>query len=61
VWELHSKNVQLADHVGHTVTVTGSTGKGSKAQEEKIEANEKKEPVKRNMATCGLFSLTESR
>ena len=43
VWELHSKSVQLADHVGHTVTVTGSTDKGSMTEEEKIEANEKKE------------------
>jgi len=43
VWELHSKKVQLADHVGHTVTVTGSAASRSKAQEEKIEANEKKE------------------
>jgi hypothetical protein len=43
VWELHSKKVQLADHVGHTVTVTGSAASKSKAQEEKIEADEKKE------------------
>src|ERR1700730_10933868 len=42
VWELNSKKVHLADHVGPTVTVTGTAGKTSKAQEEKIEAHEKK-------------------
>ena len=43
VWELHSKKVQLAEHVGHTVAVTGTAANRSKAEEEKIEANEKKE------------------
>lgn len=43
VWELHGKKVPLANHVGHTVTVTGSPASRSKAEEEKIEADEKKE------------------
>jgi hypothetical protein len=43
VWELHSKAVKLSDHVGHTVTVTGSATKESKSTEDKMEASEKKE------------------
>ena len=43
VWELHGKKVRLAEHVGHTVTVTGTAANRSKEEEEKIEANEKKE------------------
>src|SRR5215467_13573097 len=42
-WELMSTDVKLADHVGHTVTVTGMETKRSKAKEEKMEANEQKE------------------
>ena len=57
VWELHSKKVQLADHVGHTVTVTGSAGNRSKAQEEKIEANEKKEAGEKEHGDLRLSSL----
>jgi hypothetical protein len=43
VWELHGKQVKLAGHVGHTVSVTGSSTNRSKEEEEKYEANEKKE------------------
>lgn len=43
LWELHSSKVKLSDHVGHTVTVSGSAGKQSKTIEEKIEPSEKKE------------------
>src|SRR2546423_1385395 len=44
-WELYQKNsdVALADHVGHTVAVTGSTLQRSAAQEEKSQPYEKKE------------------
>jgi hypothetical protein len=42
-WELMSTNVKLADHVGHTVTVTGIQTKQSKTKEEKMEASEQKE------------------
>ena len=43
VWELHSKKVNLAEHLGHTVTVTGRSDNESKEDEAKIEDNEKKE------------------
>lgn len=43
-WELYpSAKVSLAEHVGHTVTVTGSIVKRSSAQEEKSQPYEKKE------------------
>jgi hypothetical protein len=43
-WELMSGgSVQLADHVGHKVTVTGAPTHESKTQEEKMEKDEKKE------------------
>lgn len=43
-WELYpDKSVSLADHVGHTVTVTGTMAKRSPAQEEKSQPYEKKE------------------
>ncbi len=43
-WELYSKtDVSLADHVGHTITVTGTLAHRSKAQEEKSQPHEQKE------------------
>ncbi|MGZ4790120.1 MAG: DUF5818 domain-containing protein [Terriglobales bacterium] len=43
-WELYpSDKVSLADHVGHTVTVTGTIVKRSPAQEKKSQPYEKKE------------------
>jgi len=43
-WELYpSDKVSLAEHVGHTVTVTGSITKRSPAQEKKSQPYEKKE------------------
>ena len=43
-WELYpDSGVSLAEHVGHTVTVTGTVAKRSKAQEEKSQPHEKKE------------------
>jgi hypothetical protein len=38
-WGLHSSTVKLAEHVGHQVTVTGSSSQETKAEEKK----EKKE------------------
>ena len=38
-WELRSSSVKLADHVGHTVTVSGPVTRETKAEEKK----EKKE------------------
>ena len=45
-WELRSHTVKLAEHVGHTVTVTGVRHHETKAEEgreEKTEAKESKE------------------
>ncbi len=43
-WELYtSPEVSLADHVGHTITVTGTVAHRSKAQEEKSQPYEQKE------------------
>lgn len=57
VWELHSKQVKLGGHVGHTVTLTGSATNGSKEDEEKIEANEKKEAGGKEHADLHVTSL----
>jgi len=44
VWELtSSSDVNLADHVGHKVTVSGAVMPESKEHEAKMEAHEKKE------------------
>ena len=43
-WELYGDSgVSLADHVGHTITVTGTLAHRSKAQEEKSQPHEQKE------------------
>ena len=43
-WELYTDpEVSLADHIGHTVTVTGTLAHRSKAQEEKSQPYEQKE------------------
>jgi len=43
-WELYSNSdVALADHVGHTITVTGTVAHRSKEQEEKSQPSEQKE------------------
>jgi len=57
VWELHSKTVKLGGHVGHTVTVTGSATARSKAEEAKIEANEKKEAGGKEHSDLQVSSL----
>ena len=43
MYEVSGHGVNLAQHVGHTVTVTGHTIKMSEAQEAKKEASEKME------------------
>jgi hypothetical protein len=57
VWELHSKKVQLASHVGHTVTVTGSAGNRSTAEEQKTEDSEKKEAGEKEHGDLQVGSL----
>ena len=57
MWELSSKKVKLADHVGHTVTVTGSPSHHSKAHEEKMEKDEKKEAAGKEYGDLRVSSL----
>jgi Protein of unknown function (DUF5818) len=57
VWELHGKQVKLSGHVGHTVTVSGMTTNMSKADEDKIEANEKKEYGEKEHADLQVSKL----
>jgi hypothetical protein len=57
VWELHSKKVNLGEHVGHTVTVTGAATNESTADEAKIDANEKKEYGEKEHGDLRVHSL----
>jgi len=57
VWELHSKKVDLTEHVGHTVTVTGSITKESKETEDKMESSEKKESSGKQYGDLKVHSL----
>src|ERR1700752_5102504 len=57
VWELHSKQVKLSGHVGHTVSVSGMATNGSKEEEEKIAANERKESNGMEPADLKVSSL----
>jgi preprotein translocase subunit YajC len=57
VWELQSKKVKLSDHVGHTVTVTGSVAKGSQSTEDKMESSEKKEAAGKEYSDLKVYSL----
>ena len=57
MWELRSKSVKLADHVGHKVTVTGSPSHHSKAHEEKMETAEKKEAAGKEYGDLRVSSL----
>jgi hypothetical protein len=43
VWELYSTKVKLADHVGHKVSVMGSSSQQSEMAEKKINDSEMKE------------------
>jgi len=57
-WELYSgKDISLADHVGHTVTVTGSIAKRSAKEEEKSQPNEKKETGTREHSDLQVSNL----
>jgi len=50
-WELYpNTGVSLAEHVNHTVTLTGTVAHRSKTQEEKSQPNEKKEIGERQHA-----------
>jgi hypothetical protein len=56
-WELSSKTVKLAEHVGHKVKVTGSSVQESKAQAEMKEKNEKKEAAGKEYADLKVTSV----
>src|SRR5581483_8804808 len=57
-WELYSNpDVSLADHVGHTVTVTGTVAHRSATEEEKTQPNEKKETGSRKHADLQVSSV----
>lgn len=43
VWEVHSSKTNLAEHVGHKVTLTGHVEHKTKMQEAKLEKHETKE------------------
>ena len=57
MWELSSRKVKLADHVGHKVTVTGSRTEHSKTHEEKMEKDEKKEAAGKDYGDLRVTSL----
>ncbi len=57
-WELYSdKDISLADHVGHTVTVTGLIANRSAKQEEKSQPNEMKETGTREHSDLQVNNL----
>jgi hypothetical protein len=57
-WELYSgKEVSLADHVGHTVTVTGSLANRSPKQEQESQPSEQKEIAGREHSDLQVSSL----
>ena len=57
-WELYSNpDVSLADHVGHTITVTGTVAHRSKAQEEKSQPSEQKEIGKKQHGDLQVSSV----
>jgi hypothetical protein len=57
-WELYpSAGVSLADHVGHTVTVTGTVAHRTKAQEDKSQPHEQKETAGKQHADLQVSSV----
>lgn len=57
-WELYPESgVSLAEHVGHTVTVTGTVAHRSSAQEEKSQPHEKKEMGTKEHADLKVTSM----
>jgi hypothetical protein len=57
-WELYSNSdVSLVDHIGHTITVTGTVVKRSKSQEEKSQPHENKEQGGKHHADLQVSSV----
>jgi len=57
MWELSSKSVKLAPHVGHQVTVTGVEVKKSKSAEARAEESEKTEASGKPYGDLNVRSL----
>ena len=57
-WELRSRTVKLADHVGHTVTITGVRHHETKAEEAKEEKTEAKESKEAEAKEAGDLRVT---
>ncbi len=58
MWELSSRTVKLAEHVGQQVTVTGTSFMKSKTAEAKSADNEKAEASGKTYADLNVKSLT---
>jgi len=57
-WELYAdKGVSLADHIGHTVSVTGKLAHRTAAQEEKSQPFEKAEAANKEHADLQVSSV----
>lgn len=57
-WELYPESgVSLAEHVGHTVTVTGTVAHRSAAQEKASQPNEKEEAGNKQHADLNVTSV----
>lgn len=57
-WELYpASGVDLAEHVGHKITVTGTVAHRTEAQEEKSQPSEKKEMGKMAHADLNVSSV----
>jgi hypothetical protein len=57
VWELRSTKVKLADHVGHKVTVMGSSSQQSEMAEKKVNDSEMKESGGKDHGDLKVTSL----
>jgi hypothetical protein len=57
-WELRSRTVKLAEHVGHTVTITGVRHHETKAEEAKEQKTESKESKEAEAKEAGDLRVT---
>lgn len=57
-WELHSRTVKLAEHVGHTVTLTGARHHETKVEEAKEQKTETKESKEAEAKEPGDLRVT---
>jgi len=57
-WELRSRTVKLAEHVGHTVTITGVRHHETKAEEAKEAKTETKESKEAEAKEAGDLRVT---